>query len=172
MEPINLDDELLDIVDEQDNVIGQKRRSSVYREGLSNFRVVNAFIVNSKGQLWIPRRTYHKIIFPGHLDLSMGGHVESGESYETAFARELKEELDLDIGQIEYSILGYLTPSGHQISAFMKVYQIKYEKSPNYNTNDFLEYFWLTPQELLTRIDRGEPAKDDLPKLVQFFYSD
>ncbi len=172
MEAINFEDELLDIVDEQDNIIGQKRRSSVYREGLSNFRVVNAFVVNSKGQLWIPRRTYHKRIFPGNLDLSMGGHVESGETYEAAFARELKEELDWDLDQTEYSRLGYLTPLNHQVSAFMKVYEIKSEKSPIYNSDDFLEYFWLTPQELLTSIAKGEAAKDDLPKLVRLFYSD
>ncbi|MCP2730920.1 NUDIX hydrolase [Limnofasciculus baicalensis] len=172
METINFPDELLDIVDEQDNVIGQKRRSSVYRECLYNFRVVNAFVVNSKGQLWIPRRTYHKITFPGCLDFSMGGHVESGETYEAAFAREIKEELGWDLDQIEYIMLGYLTPLNHQISAFMKVYEIKSEESPNYNNNDFLEYFWLTPQELLTRIAKGEAGKDDLPKLVRLFYSD
>ena len=57
-------DELLDLVDEQDRIIGSGLRSEIYREGLSNFRVVNAFLINDAGQLWIPRRTANKRIFP------------------------------------------------------------------------------------------------------------
>ena len=53
-------DELLDLVDENDHVIGVMRRSEVYGKKLRNIRVINAFIVNSKGELWIPRRTAHK----------------------------------------------------------------------------------------------------------------
>lgn len=64
-------------------------------KGLSNFRVVNAFLVNPEGKLWIPKRTSDKRIFPDCLDVSMGGHVESGESYEQALERELAEELNI-----------------------------------------------------------------------------
>ena len=35
---------------------------------------------------------------------------------------------------------------------------------------DFVEYYWLTPQEVLNKIDEGDKAKDDLPKLVKLFY--
>ena len=50
-------EEYLDLVDEQDNIVGNKKRSEIYAENLSNYRVINAFLVNSKGELWIPRRT-------------------------------------------------------------------------------------------------------------------
>lgn len=49
-------------------------------------------MINSQGQFWIPRRTFDKKIFPGGLDFSVGGHVKSGESDETAFRREAVEE--------------------------------------------------------------------------------
>lgn len=172
-EGIDTNDEILDIVDKYDNIIGQKKRSDIYRENLCNFRVVNAFLVNSEGQIWIPRRTLHKRIFPGGLDVSVGGHVESGESYEVALARELKEELDLDIEQIPYRLLGHLSPYNEDVSAFMNVYEIRSDHSPNYNTNDFLEAFWLTPQELLNRIKHEDYSpKGDLPKLIRLFYLD
>ncbi|NEQ49190.1 MAG: hypothetical protein F6K11_03530, partial [Leptolyngbya sp. SIO3F4] len=80
-------DELIDIVDRDDNVIGQKKRSVIIQEQLSNYRVINAFLINSKQELWIPRRTAHKAIFPNGLDVSVGGYVESGESYAMAMAR-------------------------------------------------------------------------------------
>lgn len=40
-------EELLDLVDEHDNVIGTASREKIYAEGLRNYRVVHAFIVNS-----------------------------------------------------------------------------------------------------------------------------
>ncbi len=49
-------DEILDIVDENDCIIGQVRRGDAYARGLTNFRVIDAFIRNSEGKLFIPRR--------------------------------------------------------------------------------------------------------------------
>ncbi|QQG46410.1 MAG: NUDIX hydrolase [Candidatus Niyogibacteria bacterium] len=163
-------DEYLDLVDENDNVVGKKKRSEVYADGLSNFRVVNVFIVNSKGEIWIPRRAADKRIYPLCLDMSMGGHVESGESYEDAFKRELREELNIDVDKAVIHLLGHLTPRKDGVSAYMKVYEIKMDETPNYNKNDFTEYFWLTPKALFERISNGEKTKGDLPKLVKIFY--
>lgn len=164
-------DELLDLVDPNDVVIGQNPRSEVYANHLSSFRVINAFVINSEGKLWIPRRAPTKRIFPLCLDMSLGGHVESGETYEHAFARELTEELNWNTDQIKFQELGKLTPHEHGVSAFMKVYEIKNDKTPDFNKDDFTEYFWISPQELFNRLNRGDKSKGDLPKLVRFFYS-
>jgi len=163
-------DEFLDLVDDNDNVIGKKKRSEIYSEHLSNFRVINAFLVNSSGKLWIPRRTATKRVFPLCLDMSLGGHVESGETYEDAFRRELEEELNLRVEDINFSELGKLIPKKHGVSAFMKVYEIKSDTTPNFNKGDFIEYFWLSPSELFKKLESGDKSKDDLPKLVKIFY--
>lgn len=162
-------DELLDIVDANDLVIGQQWRSVLYREGACNFRVVNAFVRNCHGKLWIPRRTAGKKLFPLCLDMSMGGHVAAGESYEQAFERELKEELDFDARQMQPKILGRLTPHEHGVSAFMTVYEICTDQTPLYNQTDFCAFYWLTPSELMDRLGNGDKAKDDLPKLINIF---
>lgn len=164
-------DEYLDLVDENDNVIGKKKRNEIYAEGLNNFRVVNAFVVDSKGELWIPRRTANKRVFPSCLDMSMGGHVESGETYEDTFRRETMEELNIDTDKVQSRLLGHLSPYKDGVSAFMNVYEIKMDETPNYNPNDFIEYFWLTPHDLLEKIESGDQAKSDLPKLVNIYYS-
>lgn len=164
-------DEYLVLVDDNDTVIGKKLRSEVYAEGMSNFRVINAFVVNTKGELWIPRRTAHKRLFPLCLDVSVGGHVESGESYEETFARETQEELNVDVTQAPHRLLGTLTPKSDGVSAFMHVYEMSLTEAPTYNPDDFTEYFWLTPAELMARIHAGEKAKGDLPKLVEKFYT-
>ena len=38
--------------------------------------------------------------------MSMGGHVESGETYEEAFKRELDEELNMKADEISWQQLG------------------------------------------------------------------
>jgi 8-oxo-dGTP pyrophosphatase MutT (NUDIX family) len=166
----SIDDELLDLVDINDLVIGNVLRSEVFDRQITNIRVVNLFLKNSLGQLWIPRRTAHKRLFPLCLDLSMGGYVASGETYAQALTREANEELNLDLNAIEFQLLGSLTPHADRVSSFMKVYEIQTDLEPEYNRDDFIEAMWMKPQELLDWIDRGEPVKSDLEKLVRRFY--
>lgn len=166
----SLREEWLDLVDDNDNVIGRKLRADVKKENLSNFRVVNLFIKNSKDELWIPRRTAQKRDRPLALDMSMGGHVDSGETYEEALIRETREELNIDLQQTPATYLGYMVPHRDQVGAFMKVYELAMDEAPSYNTDDFVEYFWLPPQELIKRIHGGEKSKYDLPIIVKRFY--
>jgi len=163
-------DELLDLVDEQDRVIGIWTRSAIYREKMSNIRAVNAFLVNDAGQLWIPRRTATKRIFPLCLDMSVAGHVASGEDYLTAFRRELQEELNLVLDEVDWKNRGELTPHQHGTSAFMHVYEIRFNQVPDYNRDDFIEYYWLYPHEVIDRLYNGDKSKDDLPRLINLIY--
>jgi len=163
-------DEILDIVDDNDVVIGSKPRSEIQSKGLMNFRVINAFVINQKGEIWIPRRSATKRIFPLCLDMSVGGHVESGETYDYAFRRETKEELNIDIDKVSYRLLGKLTPKDNLVSAFMQVYEIKVDKEPDYNKDDFVECFWFTPQAYFDHVVKGEKVKGDLSQLVRKFY--
>lgn len=162
-------EEILDLVNENDEVIGRERRSVIYEEEKTNFRVVNIFVKNSIGQLWIPRRTARKKLFPNHLDLSAAGHVTSGETYIEAACKEVAEEANIDLYELGYKEVGYFTPRDG-VSAFMKVYEVRYEQTPEYNLDDFSESYWLFPGELIQRIEEGYKAKSDLIKLVKMIY--
>lgn len=162
------DNELLDVVDLHDTVIGQKYRSEVYAEKASNFRVINAFVVNSQKQVWIPRRSATKKLFPLCLDASVGGHVAAGESYDQAFARETQEELNIDISAVSNRLLTKLTPHQHGVSAYMHLYIITTDQAPAYNTDDFISAAWFSIPELQALIKNGEPTKGDLPTLINF----
>ena len=168
--------ELLDIVDSYDQVLYVVPRcelacqAHLLRNRRHFPRVVNAFLRHSNGKLWIPRRSRSKAAFPGGLDFSVGGYVASGESYETALNRECHEEINVDLTQCGYRESTYLNPHKHGVSSWMKVYEIPGDNRPNYNQADYCEWFWLAPEELLERIERGEPAKDDLARVVRHVY--
>lgn len=165
-------DELLDIVNEHDEVIGQRWRSQLDLGKDYTIRSINVFIENEHGQLWIPRRSPHKKILPLALDMSVSGCVSSGETYEQAFAREVAEEVNLDINKVPWEFLGYLTPHDSGVSFFMKVYKIRVNDVPNFNQDDFCEYYWLKPQEVMHKITVGkEQTKASMPILLKKFYT-
>jgi isopentenyldiphosphate isomerase len=159
----------LDLVNERDEVVGRVTRSEAWAQALP-VRVVNAFLINGQGELWIPRRTAHKRQFPGCLDMSVGGHVESGEEYEAAFVRETREELNLDLRTVPWRELAAFSPFQTTLSAFMRVYEIRSDTAPDFNTDDFRGAEWLMPAALLARIQAGDPAKGDLPGLLRRCY--
>ena len=165
-------EEKLWLVDEHDQPIGEgwQWRSSDPKVNWQNFRVINAFIKNSKGELWIPRRTATKRMFPLCLDVSVGGHVEFGESFETTFARETMEEINVDVTAVECVDKGYFSPFEHNLSAWMRVWEIHMDEVPPYNQNDFVEWYWLTPDALRERIRQGDKTKGDLPILIDILY--
>lgn len=170
--------EMLDLVNENDEVVGAMERELIYEKGLVNlrneegisFRVIDGFIKNSEGKLFIPRRHPDKRLFPLRLDVSVGGHVTSGDSYDETFAKEAQEELNIDISHFTYKILGKMSPFTDGVSAFTTVYEIESNETPNYNPEDFIEHLWLTPEELMARIEGGDLGKGNLPKIVRKFY--
>lgn len=87
-------EEYFDVVDNRDEVVGRETRSVVHREKLQH-RAVHVFVFNSKGELYLQRRSMTKDTAPGRWVSSCSGHVDSGEDYDSAAARELGEEIGL-----------------------------------------------------------------------------
>ncbi len=87
-------EEVLEIVNEHNQVIGQAARSEIHQRQLRH-RSVHVFLFNSRGELFLQKRARTKDEFPGCYDSSAAGHVSPGESYLAAAQRELKEELGI-----------------------------------------------------------------------------
>lgn len=87
--------EQMDVVSDDNHIIGQATQEEIYAKKL-NHRIVHVFVVNPETrQVYFQKRAETKSFLPGYYCTSAGGHVKAGESYETAAARELKEELGL-----------------------------------------------------------------------------
>ena len=89
------DTELLDIVDENDQVVGQDTKANKFEKELIS-RNVAIFLMDNEGNLLITKRASHKKSFPNRYDLAACGNVGAGESYEDAAKRELLEECGVE----------------------------------------------------------------------------
>lgn len=162
------EDELLDLVDEHDKVIGTILRSQTNDGQMGGFlRAAEAYIQNRHGQLWVPRRKPHKRIAPNGLDYSMGEHVKAGEDYLQGCLRGFKEELNLNLKADDLQFVKKFNPL-ENLDYFRSLYIYHSDEAPQYNTEDFSEYYWLTPKKLLERLKNGEPAKRSLQETVQY----
>jgi len=85
-------DELFDIINEKDIVIGQEMRSVVHQRGLWH-RGVHVFLFTHDGKLLVQQRSRDRIHSPLALDCSVSEHVRAGEDYYVAAIRGLKEEM-------------------------------------------------------------------------------
>ncbi|MFN0125888.1 MAG: 16S rRNA (adenine(1518)-N(6)/adenine(1519)-N(6))-dimethyltransferase RsmA [Verrucomicrobiales bacterium] len=88
-------EELFDVVDETDHVIGQRPRAEVHARELCH-RAVHVFAFTQRGDLLLQKRSHLKDTCPGLWDSSAAGHLDVGESYAACAVRELEEELGLD----------------------------------------------------------------------------
>ena len=166
---VGVTDERLDLVNERDEVVGQILRTDPALRW-ERVRVINAFLRNSRGELWIPRRSPGKSLYPNALDVSVGGAVQSGETYEEAFRREAREELNLEIDALPWRELAAFSPFQTTLSSFMRVYELRSDAAPSFNPDDISGGEWLTPGQVLEHIAAGEAAKGDLEELVRRCY--
>lgn len=87
-------EDIFDIVNERDEVIGRAPRSEVHARGLLH-RAVHVLVFNSRGDVFLQKRSMKKDRQPGVWDSSCSGHVDSGEDYDQTAVRELGEEIGL-----------------------------------------------------------------------------
>lgn len=68
-------------------------------------RAVFGLIINEKGNILLQRRSSNKKLWPNRWDITVGGHVKTGEFGRQALIRECKEELGLKIVDDEIKFL-------------------------------------------------------------------
>lgn len=164
-----LKSEIIDLVDENDNVIRQIQRddsvSYVQTHG-GYIRVVDCYIMNSKGELWVPTRTAKKRIAPNGLDFSIGEHMQAGETYEDAIVRGFREEVGFEPEAERLEFLGVNKP--HETSDIFQGFFIYHsDETPSLNLEDFVSARWIKPEEFLKKIAGGEIAKQNISRTIK-----
>lgn len=88
-----MQDEVVALVDEQDQQIGQKMRDEL--TDTDCWRIVSIWVENSHGQVLLQQRSVDKKTDPGCWTPAAEGTVVLGEDYDTTAVRELEEEIGL-----------------------------------------------------------------------------
>ena len=91
-----MSEDIFDIVNERDEVIGRATRREVHARGLRH-RAVHVLVFNLRGEVFLQKRSMLKDTAKGKWDSSSSGHLDCGEDYDTCAVRELREEIGLDI---------------------------------------------------------------------------
>jgi isopentenyldiphosphate isomerase len=91
-------EEIFDVVNERDEVIGQAPRREVHARGLRH-RAVHVLVFNARGDVFLQKRSQLKDTAKGKWDSSSSGHLETGEAYDACAMRELREEIGLTVAE-------------------------------------------------------------------------
>jgi isopentenyl-diphosphate delta-isomerase len=151
-------DQLFDIVDGNDHVIGQEKRGIVHAQGLIH-RAIHILIFNQVGEVFLQRRSPQKDTFPNCWDSSCSGHVDSGESYDTAAIRELGEELGITNLPANFlQPLFKMEASPETGQEFIQVYQGRHEGPFQLHPSEISEGRFFKISELEELLDRN-PAE-------------
>ena len=99
-------DELIDASDKNGKATGvSELKSIIHTKGLYHHTAHVWFYTNT-GQVLLSQRSSNKSICPLLWDVSVAGHVDSGESIKQAAVRETKEEIGLNISENELNKIG------------------------------------------------------------------
>ncbi|HSX35342.1 MAG TPA: NUDIX domain-containing protein [Patescibacteria group bacterium] len=82
------------IVDENDQEVGTAMLAEAWAKGFYH-RIARIMVVDHDGRILLQRRANDMKLYPGRWDDSAAGHVDVGDTYESAAKRELAEEAGL-----------------------------------------------------------------------------
>ncbi|MET8741443.1 NUDIX domain-containing protein [Streptomyces sp. NPDC004728] len=153
-------DEILDIVDENDVVVGQAPRGEATARGLRH-RCAFIEVRDAEGRLFVHRRTPGKLVFPSRYDMFVGGVVGAGESYDEAALREAEEELGVSGLPRPEPLFKFLYETPEH-SWWSYVYQVRCELPVDPQVEEVDWYAFLTDDELARRIGDREWVPDGL----------
>ncbi|MFE2295859.1 NUDIX domain-containing protein [Streptomyces sp. NPDC059452] len=143
-------DEILDIVDENDEVIGQAPRGEATARGLRH-RCVFIEARDAEGRVFVHRRTATKLVFPSYYDMFVGGVVGAGESYDEAALREAEEELGVSGLPTPEPLFRFLYTSAEH-TWWSAVYQVRCELPVSPQAEEVAWHTFLDDAELEERL--------------------
>lgn len=143
-------EEIFDVVNDQDEVIGQLARREVHRQGLKH-RAVHVLVFNRAGQVFLQKRSLLKDTWPGAWDSSASGHLDTGEDYDTCAVRELREEIGLRLTAPPERLfkIDACEETGQE---FCWVYRVNHEGPFELDPKEVERGEWLTPETVTRRI--------------------
>lgn len=165
MTEVDPPEELVDVLDDMGMVIGSVPRSEMRARNLLH-RSVFIVVRNAADELLVHRRADWKDVWPGAWDIAVGGVVATGEAWEIAASRELREELGI-AGDFEY--LGEGEYADETVRELARIYAVRSEGPFQLVDDEIVTVEWLPMAELRAWVGEHEVCPDSvalvLPRL-------
>ncbi|WON75667.1 NUDIX hydrolase YfcD [Serratia sp. UGAL515B_01] len=148
------DTEWVDIVNEQNEVIAQSSRQQMRAQRLRH-RATYIVVHNGMGKILVQRRTGTKDYYPGYLDATAGGVVQSGESVLDSARREAEEELG--IAGVPFAEHGLFYFEEKQCRIWGALFSCVSHGPFALQEEEVSEVCWMKPEEITARCDEFTP---------------
>ncbi|MGO4742776.1 NUDIX hydrolase YfcD [Serratia quinivorans] len=148
------DTEWVDIVNEQNEVIAQSSRQQMRAQRLRH-RATYIVVHDGMGKILVQRRTDIKDFYPGWLDATAGGVVQSGENVLESARREAEEELG--IAGVPFAEHGLFYFEEDQCRVWGALFSCVSHGPFALQEEEVVEVSWLTPEEITARCDEFTP---------------
>ncbi len=150
--------EKVDIVNENDEVIGKTTRKKAHGDGLRH-RSVMFFVFDPEGNLLVTKRSDQKRFFPGYWSVVLGGHVPAGFSYEEALVKEVEEEIGVPAD--EYERMATFKKEIEEEKENVKLFKVKVDPDKvELSSKEFEKGRFVRPRKLKAELEN----KDFLPE--------
>lgn len=155
-------EEKFDVLNELGEFTGEiATREECHKKGLWH-RAVYAFIIDKNGNVLLQKRSPNKKLWPNLWDVTVGGHVISGEFGRQALIRETKEELGIEINDDDIKYLVGSTSINikediidkHYNECYLIVKDIDIENIC-VQKEEVVEVRYFSKEELMKRISNG-----------------
>jgi len=161
-------DELFDVCDAEDRVIGQARRAEVHAHNMLH-RAVHVWVFRFDGLLVTQRRSASKDQYPNSLTSSASGHLDSGEDYLAAAIRELGEELGLFDLELEFAVK--LPASPETAYEHTVLYRVVTDAPLTPHAEEVAGLELYSPDELIQQLSQpGDNLSPPFRKLLKWYF--
>lgn len=155
-------EEYFDILDENGEFTNKvESRSTCHKEGLWH-KAVALFIINSKNQVLLQKRSANKRMWPNLWDITAGGHVLAGEFGFQSIIREIKEEIGIDIEQNDITFIGASTSQNIKNEIKNKHFNEYYIVNKDIDVSELVlqeeevsDAKWFEKEDIINRINNG-----------------
>ncbi len=153
-ETVSFDDEQLQLVSEDDELIGYRPKDECHNGDGILHRAFSIFIFSDEGELLLQRRSGDKRLWPMYWSNTVCSHPRKGEDMAEALQRRLREEFGFSteltfLFKFQYHARFEDKGSEREICS---VYAGRYSGAPHPNPNEIAEWRAISPAELETEM--------------------
>lgn len=148
--------ELIDVLDENGLKTGEiLSREEIHKKGLWHRSILVA-IINQKNEILLQQRSSKKEKNAGMWDISVAGHISTGQDSLSAAAREINEEVSISLG---YNI---------DIKSFRYMFSFRTQQKflNDFIENQFYDFFILRKENLDIKDIRMQESEVQAIKFV------